>query len=326
MTNPSDISPVFIFSLPRSGSTLLQRLLSVNDKISTASETWLLLPLIYSMRTQGIYTEYSQKASVLALEDFLLELPHGKKDYQEAIRQFVMQLYAKAADDGADYFLDKTPRYHLISDEIYELFPDAKFIFLWRNPLSVIASIMQSFAEGRWNLYYFNIDLFVGLENLVRTYSNNRSSCLSVNFESLAQSPEVELERIYVYLEIEGDSQPDLSRVLLSGRMGDPTGTKTYSQVSTEPLDKWKEVICNPIRRRWCRRYLERIGRERWQTIGYDMDDMIAQLDFLPMSARYLISDALRIAYGMLLPFLCLRSLKEKIARLPDFSRIYLPF
>ncbi|ATX79657.1 Sulfotransferase family protein [Mariprofundus aestuarium] len=315
--------PVFIFSLPRSGSTLLQRLLASHNQVSTASETWLLLPLLYSLRTQGIYTEYWQKTSVLALNDFMERLPNGKADYQEAMRQLALQLYTKASDDGASYFLDKTPRYHLISDEVCELFPDAKLIFLWRNPLSVIASIMQSFADGKWNLYYYNIDLFTGLENIIHTYENYRSSSLSVHFEALIKSPEEELKRINEYLELEDHSHMDLSSSQLSGKMGDPTGTKLYSQVSAEPLGKWKEVICNRLRRRWCRKYLERIGRDRWLAIGYDMDDMIAELNAVPMSSRFLVSDVVRITYGTLLPFLSPRSLKEKAALLPDFNKIY---
>jgi hypothetical protein len=321
--NQSSINPIFIFSLPRSGSTLLQRLLATNGEISTTSETWLLLPLLYSLRTHGIYTEYWQKTSVIALKDFLLQLPNGKDDYKDAMRQFALQLYAKASDEGANYFLDKTPRYHLISDEIYDLFPDAKFIFLWRNPLSVIASLMQTFAEGKWNLHYFKVDLFIGLENIIRTFENNRESSLSVNYETLIQMPEIELERIYNYLNLEGDVGADILSSQLLGTMGDPTGTKAYTRVSTKPLEKWKEVICNPIRKQWCRKYLQRIGRDRWHSIGYNLDDMIADLNTAPMSTRYLLSDIGRIVYGAILPFLCPRSLTEKISLLPDSNKIY---
>jgi hypothetical protein len=46
-----------------------------------------------------------------------------------------------------------------------ELFPDAKFIFLWRQPLAVAASMIEAFGDGRWNLERYAVDLWDGVEN-----------------------------------------------------------------------------------------------------------------------------------------------------------------
>ena len=43
---------IFLFSLPRSGSTLVQRVLAVHDALITASEPWLLLSLIASKKSE----------------------------------------------------------------------------------------------------------------------------------------------------------------------------------------------------------------------------------------------------------------------------------
>ena len=37
-------SPIFLFSLPRSGSTLLQRVLMSHKDIASVAEPWLMLP------------------------------------------------------------------------------------------------------------------------------------------------------------------------------------------------------------------------------------------------------------------------------------------
>ena len=50
-------------------------------------------------------------------------------------------------------FVDKSPPYHLIAQQIISTFPDARFVFLWRNPLSVLASIVDTLADGRWDTY-----------------------------------------------------------------------------------------------------------------------------------------------------------------------------
>ncbi|MBA3701438.1 MAG: sulfotransferase [Rubrobacteraceae bacterium] len=43
-------TPLFLLSLPRSGSTLAQRFLAAHDAIATASEPWILLPYFYTLR------------------------------------------------------------------------------------------------------------------------------------------------------------------------------------------------------------------------------------------------------------------------------------
>ena len=35
--------------------------------------------------------------------------------------------------------------------------------------------------------------------------------------------------------------------VRLRGTMGDPTGVDRYQELSTEPLDKWKRTLGNPV-------------------------------------------------------------------------------
>ena len=54
-------APIFVFSLPRSGSTLLQRVLMSHNDISSVAEPWILLPQIYSLKKEGTLSEYSPK-------------------------------------------------------------------------------------------------------------------------------------------------------------------------------------------------------------------------------------------------------------------------
>ena len=39
------------------------------------------------------------------------------------------------------------------------MFPDAKVIFLWRNPLAVVASIVETWTKGKWNVDRWQGDL-----------------------------------------------------------------------------------------------------------------------------------------------------------------------
>ena len=81
--------------------------------------------------------------------------------YLEAVRAYATTLYESALrPTGKRLFLDKTPRYYFICDELRRVFPKAKFIFLLRNPLAVLASILETWVKQDWSiLRWYQADL-----------------------------------------------------------------------------------------------------------------------------------------------------------------------
>ena len=318
-------TPLFLLSLPRSGSTLAQRILAAHEAIATASEPWILLPYLYTLRERGAYAEYSHRVLVRAVEDFCKVLPHGRDDYVAEIRELALRLYCKASPDGTRYFLDKTPRYHLVSDEIIAAFPDGRYLLLWRNPLAVVASLIETWAGGKWNLYRFKVDLFDGIENLIQTYERHEEKLHAVRYEALITQPEETWGNVFRYLGLPFDSSvlALFGNVELTGRWGDHTGTQRYAAVSSEPLERWKRVLNNPVRKAWCRRYLRWIGRERLAVMGYDLDVLIAELDALPTSYRRIASDVGRGYWGILRDLSEPHILGQKLSKLPEWNRIH---
>jgi hypothetical protein len=318
-------TPLFLLSLPRSGSTLAQRILAAHEPIATASEPWILLPYLYTLRERGIYAEYSHRVLVQAVEDFCTVLPGGRNDYVAEVRRLALRLYDRASPNGARYFLDKTPRYHLISDEIVTTFPNGKYLFLWRNPLAVVASIMETWAGGTWNLYRFKVDLFDGIENLVRTYERHEDRVHAVRYEALITRPEETWGDVFRYLDLPFDRSAlgRFGNIELVGRWGDHSGTKKYTEVSADPLESWKRTLNNPVRKAWCRRYLRWIGRDRLAVMGYDLDALIADLDSVPMSYRRVGSDVGRGCWGLVRDLSEPKILAQKLSKLPEWNRIH---
>lgn len=321
------LKPLFLFSLPRSGSTLVQRILAAHEDIATATEPHLLLHHIYSLKDRNVYSRYCHQTTVWAIQDFCSGLPNGVDDYLTEMRTFVLRLYAKAVKGDAKYFLDKTPKYHFIVEDIMHLFPKGKFIFLWRNPLAVASSIMETWKSGRWNLYHYETDLFDGLGNLIAVYDKYVDQACALRYEDLLANPEEELRRVFAYLELPFDAEV-LSRfpnVQLEGRVRDPNmDMKQYQTLSQAPLEKWKRTLVNPIRKIWCRRYLRWIGKERLAVMGYDLDELLAELAALPLSLHYAGSDMWRILYGMAYHALEFRIIRHKIQNLLSGQRIYM--
>lgn len=287
--------PIFLFSLPRAGSTFVQRILASHKEITTTSEPWILLPYLYTLKRNYVHAEYEHNYLTMALEDFYSEFPQGKKDYLAEMHDFILRLYAKANKNNTRYFLDKTPRYCLITEDIINLFPEAKFIFLWRNPLAIIASAIETWGSGKWNITAYKVDLYTGLNNLIEAYKKNKDTVLAIRYEDILTNPEAEFQRIHEYLGLSFD--PEILSIFnetkLKGRMGDPTGTKKYHLVSKDPLEKWKHTLSNPFRKIWCRRYLWWIGRERFAVMGYNFDNLLSELNAIPYTYQFIVSDIL---------------------------------
>ena len=96
-----------------------------------------------------------------------------------------------------------------------------------------------------------------------------------------------------------------------------------YQRLSMEPLHKWKDSLCNPIRRHWAKRYIEWIGLSRLADMGYNLKTLQEELDTLPSAYRRLYSDTVRISYGFVSTLLETRILTDKMRKLPGWIRIY---
>jgi hypothetical protein len=318
-------APIFLFSLPRSGSTLAQRILTAHPDIHSTPEPWLLLPHFYTLKYRGVYAEYDHVAAASAVEEFYGHLPGGREEYVTRLREMALRMYGSVSPRDTRYFLDKTPRYHLIVDEILAAFPEAKFIFLWRNPLAVAASMIETWASGRWNLYRHKVDLFDGLENLVAAYETSGDRACAVNYEDLVADPEATWQKVFDYLDLpfDGSMIETFGGVELRGRKGDPSRTRSYDRVVREPLDRWRETLENPFRKAWCRRYLRWIGPERAAVMGYELEALLESLRSVESSRRGIVSDLGRAGYGILYDLLEPAILRRKLRMLPEWRRVH---
>ncbi len=296
----SDENLIVLFSLPRSGSTLLQRILAADERIASTAESWLLLPLFYALREGNTFSEYGHGSASRAIHDFSRHLPQGEVDYRRAVARTALDLFRKASPAGVRYYVEKTPRNALIAEEIMEIFPTARYVFLWRNPLAVTASMIETFGRGRWNIYRFGIDLYEGLNQLVRAMSVPAKHKLILRYEDLLQSPQETVRRLSALLELDLDEDILLkfSSIRMHGRMGDPIGVRKYTELSIAPVDKWKQTLATPLRRRWARRYLNWIGSKRLEAMGYDFSELMQALNELDVRAFDILSDAVRLLYG----------------------------
>lgn len=281
---------IFIISQPRSGSTLLQRVLAGHPDVQTSAETWLMLHPLYGRRTSGIEAEFGSRWQAQAVSTFLEHYTDGDGVYDDAIRAWARVIYGNAlARSGRRLFVDKTPRYFFIIDDLQRLFPAARFVFLLRNPMAVLASELDTYVKGDWPvLGLFAPDLVEAPGLILEGMRRLGDAAIPVRYEDFVAEPEATVAALCERLDITfQESMLDYSGTPAPrGNMNDPVGVHRHTRPSVESLDKWARLGDDPQSRLFAHAYLNDLGRDTLAELGYDYEAIQATLGPEPVRAE----------------------------------------
>jgi glycosyltransferase involved in cell wall biosynthesis len=276
---------IFLISPPRSGSTMLQRVLSGHSQIYTTAEPWLMLHPVYAMRNGGIQSEYDTNLAHRGLKDFLENI-NSEKPLLNAIRAYAYELYGAALNGQKEnIFLDKTPRYYLIINELLTLFPQARFIFLQRNPLAILASIFSTWTKKNYQkLLNQKFDITTSINNILHAKRNtqNKDKTYFVQYEQLVAHPKKHMLRLLDSLQLSfEDKMLDYANLpSLQGSMGDPVNAKKLSCITPEFNNKWQKILqSDPVYWFMGNAYLEFLGPEKITEWGYSYNSLNKMLN-----------------------------------------------
>jgi hypothetical protein len=140
--------PVIIVAAPRSGSTLLFETLASSGQVATlgGEAHWL------------IETIAELCPGAPGVDSNRLTAAHATPRVVERIRSQVLERLVDrrrqlVPADRTFTFLEKTPKNALRIPFLKQVFPDARFVFLWREPRGNLSSIMDAWRSGRWRTY-----------------------------------------------------------------------------------------------------------------------------------------------------------------------------
>lgn len=274
---------IFIISQPKAGSTLLQRILAGNKDIQTSAETWLMLHPTYGLRKTGIKADYNANWAATGVQEFLDNYADGAQTYEEGIRSFAETIYGRVLEKhGKRLFLDKTPRYTMIVEQLYRLFPKARFILLIRNPLAILKSELHTYVGEDWPvLSKFAPDLVAAPGRLVAARDILGDAALEVRYEDLVTAPEATVRALCEFLRIEFDAgMLNYSDTPVPvGRMNDPVGIHKHTKPSTGSLDKWTQLGADAQLRHFALQYLETLGDSTVSELGYDAAELRTRIE-----------------------------------------------
>jgi len=278
---------VFLISQPRSGSTLLQKILGAHPAIHTTSEPWLALFPLYLLRDKGVSSEFNSGLYRAGVRDFLRTLPAGEEAWWRAVGLMLSHLYGQALESsGKALFLDKTPRYYHITGELQRVFPKARFILLFRNPVSVFTSILnfRPRTPDRPGLLYGNRhDLLAAPQLMLDAIDSLGPGAIRVQYEDLVSNPEPVVEAICGHLRlpfcpamIEYGKDSDGGRWMFGDQ-----GTVYKNTVPVrERIHQWRATLeKSATHLEWARAYINALGAETIERCGYSLETLMQDLD-----------------------------------------------
>jgi len=278
---------IFLIGSPRSGTTMLARMLGAHSEVHAPAEPHLMTGLAHL----GYFAKvdaapYDPIITQVALQALVPALPNGEQDYLDSLRAHTDDLYAKllSASDNR-FLLDKTPAYALVLDFIAKLYPHARYVVITRNPLAAWSSQVESFfdddpdaAERLSPL----LDRYVPA--IARFLRERPASLVHVRYEDLVQDPEAHLRRIAEGIGL--PFEPGMVDYGSAGQgaaargLGDPVQAAQAGRATTDSLEKWKQSLAtDPHKLEMGRAALARTLDEDLATWGFSRAELEADLD-----------------------------------------------
>ena len=183
LNEPAPVQPLFIIGMPRSGTTLVEQILSSHPRVSAGGELKMMGQWSY-----GFLKLYTSNPAHITLNHYLHQL---REHYVTQSRELRL--------DGI--FTDKMPVNFLWTGFIRTAFPSAPIIHTVRDPMAVCWSLFKTDFAGSSNGYACDlrdIGEFYRLYTELMQYweANSPGAVYRLNYERLTQDQETETRRL----------------------------------------------------------------------------------------------------------------------------------
>ena len=235
-------APIFVVGLPRSGSTLVEQILTSHSMVDATQELAEIVSIARELNNsnqpgQGQYPQSIENLSATQLRD----LAQRYLDYTQAFRE------------QAPYFVDKAPgNFHHIG-LIKTLFPHAKIIDIRRDPMASGWSLYRFFFADSFRFSYDLATIgkyynhYIELMNHWHTVLPGQ--ILTLHYEDLIKDSPAAIDRLLSYCDLPFE-EACLNFHLNKRAVATPSSEQVRQPIYTDALDHWKnyEEFLTPLK------------------------------------------------------------------------------
>ncbi len=246
--------PIFIVGCPRSGTTLLRSILNAHPNIAIPRET-----RFFPIRKQDYKTRKRDLTSELDFNDFwesysknrrfiyldieaekvLGKIKSSGKTSYKAVLDTIMETFLQKMDKPR--WGEKTPGHEFYLKEIFSFYPNAKVLFMVRDPRAVAASIRNVSWGNKKRPEPGQEDDYYGIRWKKSIVALNRfkenPNIFRISYEELVSDTEEFMKSICTFIGEDFDENMLMNRTLTSDSKTDNTWTTTYEQSVARKID-----------------------------------------------------------------------------------------
>jgi hypothetical protein len=257
-----DIQMAFITSRGRSGSTLLQSILNAHPNISAPIESKFILHL----KSKYQYTiNWDEKTVKQFVDDLFTNRKiklfwNMEKDniinafsvyevnsFADACKVVYIAFPQMSPKEEIKLLVDKNPAHSRFIPDLLEVFPNAKFIHLIRDPRATIRSQMKAFQKK--SIYHLAQLWFFLNKKMAQQYEESKINSTRVYYEKLVVNPKNVLKQLMEFLQLEFKEEMleshKSTRELAKNNsyLSLPHHQNTSNPINQESLHKWKKAL-----------------------------------------------------------------------------------
>ncbi len=211
-------NPIFIMAPGRSGSTLMATLLNTHSKIAIFPETWIFHYLDYygcmhrflskwqlRLLSNDIYNSV-KNTDVIAADSVKKTAAEFRGNINNTL-SFINKLGQNYANSkGASMWGEKTPPHLFELKHITQLFPDAYYIRLIRDPRDILASYINTWGQNHQqkDIFLKNsaalIYRYITILLYSKYFKNTRN--ILIRYEDLVSKPDEVFNSIFNFLDL----------------------------------------------------------------------------------------------------------------------------
>lgn len=242
--HPSDAA-IFVVGMPRSGTTLVERIVSAHPDVASAGELPTFPALVRKTRP-GQSQPYATPAMFKAA---------ATGDLAALGRAYEGDARTRLARE-TPRFVDKLPLNFLFAGLIHGALPNARILCLRRDPMDTVVGNYRQFLGGGGYDYSYDLEdtarYFILFDQLIAHWRANLPTdrFTEVNYEGLVAEPERETRRIIAFCGLSWDA-----RCLAPHENDEPIATLSSAQVrepiNTKSIGRWRRYgnALEPARR-----------------------------------------------------------------------------